>query len=358
MTIIEGQIETLKRIKKELNSKGITRFNSIADIKHFQKNYDSESNEIPKSVEIALDKEIEELTSRRNRLRKEFDETKILIENSALEKIKTFESALRNVSNRRSKNVFYRIFLYSKGRRLSSSITNVKKERDESILKRSQSTDQEIAKISHTLAYYSNCRETILSKRCDKPYKELAKTKNVVDGLYTLIAGAIGENQVVKEIEKLPDSYYLFNDFSVKFYPPIYNKKEKDKIYSIQIDHLLVCSAGIFILETKNWGKGAIGDIDLRSPVHQITRTSYALFVLLNSTSDKNKIKFDKHHWGDKVIPIRNLIVMINNKPKEEFKHVKIVTLDELNGYVQYFDPIFSSGEVEMICNFLRKINN
>ena len=47
--------------------------------------------------------------------------------------------------------------------------------------------------------------------------RELTYTKEVVDGLYTLIAGAIGENSVVKALQQLSDDCYLFNDFSLNF---------------------------------------------------------------------------------------------------------------------------------------------
>ena len=80
----------------------------------------------------------------------------------------------------------------------------------------------------------------------------------MVDGLYALIAGAIGENSTVNELQKLSDNYYLINDFSAKFNPPIYNKKDKDRIFSVQIDHLLICQSGVFLLETKNWSKKSI----------------------------------------------------------------------------------------------------
>ncbi|MDX5585446.1 MAG: nuclease-related domain-containing protein, partial [Aureibaculum sp.] len=165
--------------------------------------------------------------------------------------------------------------------------------------------------------------------------------------------GAVGESLVEKEIGKLSDDYTLINDYSLKFKPPIFNKKTNDRIYSIQLDHLLVSQAGIFILETKNWSKQSINSLDLRSPVDQIIRTSYALFVVAN-----NKIHLDKHHWGAKQIPIRSIIVMIHAKPKEEFKYVKIKLLKELNSYIEYFDPILSRSEVESVANSLIRKSN
>lgn len=293
MTIVAGKIEPLKKLKEILNENGITRFNSIGEINTFINNYESEKKEIPKIIKKSLDEEITKL-----------------------------EETSKQTIEKSNKNLFNKILYY-----LKIKILTIKK----STLEKNY--------------------EKIISKRCTKSYKELDFTKEVVDGLYTLIAGAVGENSTVNELQKLSDSYYLINDFSVEFNPPIYNKKENDRIFSIQIDHLLICQSGVFLLETKNWSKHSIKNLDLRSPVEQILRTSYALFVLLNS---KTNISLARHHWGSKKIPIRNIIVMINEKPKEEFKHVKVLSLNELNGYIKYFDPIFNDTEVKSIFDYLR----
>lgn len=44
---------------------------------------------------------------------------------------------------------------------------------------------------------------------------------------------------------------------------------------------------------------------------------------------------------------------MTRVKPKEQFKHVKVLTLNEPNGYIKYFDEIFNNDEVENIFNYL-----
>lgn len=292
MTIITGQIEPLKKLKETLNANGISRFNSIGQINTFIKNYESEKKEIPITIKTSLNEEIKNLA----------------------DKLK------RNVE-KSNNHLFNKILYYLK-----------------------------IKILTYKKSTLENNYENIISKRCAKSYKELDFTKEVIDGLYTLIAGAIGENLVVNELQKLSDNYYLINDFSVKFNPPIYNKKEKSRIFSIQIDHLLICQSGVFLLETKNWSKQSVKNINLRSPVEQILRTSYALFILLNSESN---INLARHHWGSKKIPIRNIIIMTNEKPKEEFNHVKILSLAELNGYIKYFDAIFSESESENMFNHL-----
>jgi len=45
MTIVEGQIESLRKLKEQLSENGITRFNSIGDINNFIKNYKKPGSE-------------------------------------------------------------------------------------------------------------------------------------------------------------------------------------------------------------------------------------------------------------------------------------------------------------------------
>ncbi|MEJ2004091.1 MAG: nuclease-related domain-containing protein [Cyclobacteriaceae bacterium] len=189
-------------------------------------------------------------------------------------------------------------------------------------------------------------RERIISDRKTIALRELIHTKKVIDDLYPTIAGAIGENLVEKELRKLSDKNILFNDFLLH-----------SESGSIQIDHLLLNNAGIFLIETKNWSKESVENYELRSPVSQIKRSSRTLFSILNNETANRKLGIKIHHWGEIQIPIRSIIVMINNKPAETFKYVKVKTLDELNGYLNYFDPIFSDDEVQCIADYLNKIN-
>ncbi len=186
---------------------------------------------------------------------------------------------------------------------------------------------------------------------------ELERKKAVIDSLNSFIYGALGEQKVVKALENLSDEHFLINDFSVSFSPAMYNIQENEYIKSVQIDHILVAPSGIFLIETKNWSENSLENLSLRSPVQQIRRTSYALFKLLNNEMSNYHLGLDKHHWGDKKIAIKNLIVMTNKKPQEEFQYVKVLTLNELLGYINYFKPTFSLNETQRIADFLLSIN-
>ena len=165
-----------------------------------------------------------------------------------------------------------------------------------------------------TLHFSAAVNESCLTK-----INELENKQRIIDEVKNSIYGALGEYKVVKELENLSDENVLINDFALSFHPAIYNRQENDYIKSIQIDHLLVTPSGIFLIETKNWSKKSLASLDLRSPVQQIKRTNFALFKLLTGDISSDRVKLKHHHWGDRKIPIRNLIVLTNSKPNEEF---------------------------------------
>lgn len=203
----------------------------------------------------------------------------------------------------------------------------------------------------------SNFQNAVDHSSASQLQKLQAKKKLVLD-LNNTIYGALGEQKVVDTLESLPDDYILINDFSCNFEPPLYNRNENDHIKSIQIDHLLVSPAGIFLIETKNWSKRSIDNLNMRSPVQQVNRTNYALYKILESAVNKSKWKLTRDNWGKRKIPIKNLIVFINNKPKEEFQFVKILALNELVKHIKYFTPSFNAQETQLIAGHLIKISN
>ena len=46
---------------------------------------------------------------------------------------------------------------------------------------------------------------------------------------------------------------------------------------------------------------------------------------------------------------------MINEKPKAEFQHVKVLSLNELKGYIQYFDQTINDEEGKRIFEYLKR---
>ena len=352
MTRIHGQIESLKRIRHTLDKEGISRFNSTGDINCFLQNYDNQKEELFFTTERNYDLELEALQSKATQLGTEHSVLKNNVENQLNNRISRFNDRC-TILSRPAKNAiiellnWYQLQFY-KGVRFC-----LEKSANYLIHQRTKNNKLQLDRALKKVNSFSINRQKIISERFASSFKELEHIKNVCDGLYPLIAGAIGENLVATELENLSDDCVLINDFSLNLERPIYYKKENTRIYSIQIDHLLVTKAGVFIIETKNWSRDSIDRYDLRSPVKQIHRTNYALFVLLNSMSSNVHRTLQEHHWGDQRLPIRNIVAMVNHKPKAKFKHVAIKKLNELNDYIEYFEPLFNSKEVCNIADLL-----
>ena len=64
MAQIHGQIDSLKQIRKTLDSKGISRFNSVNELHDFLKNYKTEEKRIQNHYEKEVAKDINDIEQR------------------------------------------------------------------------------------------------------------------------------------------------------------------------------------------------------------------------------------------------------------------------------------------------------
>lgn len=344
MARIYGKIESLKSLKSELESKGISRFNSVREINDFLSNYNSEKLTILNEISDKLEKEyFETCINLKQRIQ---NKTAIInVETGKIDiRISELQTKIDLIYNNKDDNFLKKLvssvrlyflknqsnyFIKNKTKLINSSIKDISKniEIDALFIKK-----------------YETEKPNLIEKRAKLKTEKLEYTRNVLKNSTNLISGAIGENLVVKEIKKLSDDYVLINDFKLSFSPPIFYKKQNQRINSIQIDHLLISKAGVFIIETKNWSKSSVNSTNLRSPIEQIERSNFALYVYLSKS-----IFLNEHHWGEQKIPIRNLIVMINNKPTAKFKFVSIKLLTELNDYIKYFEPVLTEKQLNRI---------
>ncbi|RXP52464.1 NERD domain-containing protein [Lutibacter sp. HS1-25] len=348
MARIYGTIESLKSLKFELENNGISRFNSVKEINDFLSNYNSEKLSIFNDTSEKLEKEyLETCTKLKQRI-----QNKAEIIDLETEKIDNqifdLQTKIDFIKNNKDNNFILKFFsnfkLYSSKKRLSYLVNNKHKLIKSSII----SISKKIKSDEYFIKEYQTDKHSLIDKRANSKIEKLEYTRKIIENSRNLISGAIGENLVVKEIKKLSDDYILINDFKLYFYPAIFYKKQNQKIRFVQIDHLLISKAGIFIIETKNWSKSSVNSLNLRSPIEQIERSNFALYKYISEN-----ITLNNHHWGEQKIPLRNLIVMINNKPKENFKHVSIKLLRELNDYIKYFEPILTDEQFNKITNKL-----
>jgi hypothetical protein len=166
--------------------------------------------------------------------------------------------------------------------------------------------------------------------------------------------GAEGEERAVNELKKLPDTYVIINDYRKNFKPPLYDRKDNAVISSIQIDHLVVGPTGVHIIETKNWSQKSVNSRDLFSPVQQLMRTSYAVFIILNNAIANGELNSFFKKWGKQKISPKNYILLMDHKPTEVYQFVKIVPIPEINKYITHGNEIYSDREVSALEDFLK----
>lgn len=357
MCRIYNTIGALNDIRFHLVRNNLDEFNSLDELIHFEKSYHSKEQEVIlkhtlllQQEKIVLEKDIATLieaiskteSEHEQQLKQRLDFLKQEIENLSIansEIIPMIKEYWLNMV------IWIKIWFTPLLFRCNIIITK----RKYKLL---------LSKNNNRYQHLSNNFTVAVNESSSLQLQKLQLKRTVIKGVNNSIYGALGEQKVVDVLESLSDDYILINDFRCTFYPPIYNRKENDHIKSVQIDHLLISPSGIFLIETKNWSNHSIANKELRSPVQQVKRTNYALYRLLSNEIKKSNLSFTRNHWGDRKIPIRNLIVFINNKPNEEFQFTKILALDELNKYIKYFTPSFTNKETEMIADILLKISD
>jgi len=350
-----NMIGSLAHIKAHLEANNIYEFKSLKDVIQFQNSYQLLRQQ------IIIDHE-RLITQEKDMLNLELEQLDIIIgthkqqtEQKFLGKIETLQQQLHCLS---SESAFYSFKSLTKSLRVWSYNRKLQRKK-EGLKKEITKSTSKYIKVRHLKStrfqFITSQFSSAVEESAGADLIEIERKKTVIDQLSTFIYGALGEQTVVKTLEALSDDYFLINDFVVSFSPPLYNRQENEYIKSIQIDHLLVAPSGVFLIETKNWSEHSLSNISLRSPIQQIKRSSFALYKLLNN--EISGLNLEKHHWGDKKISIKNLLVLTNSKPKEEFQYVKILNINDLLGYIGYFKPIFSKNETQRVFDYLLNTN-
>ena len=357
MSKIFNMIGSLSTLKSHLEDNNIYEFKSLKEVIDFQNSFSTLKQQLITHHENLIEQEKALLKTELQQLEVTIEMQKQQSENVLSSEIDKLKRQLNISTNSTSTSLFKILIKKIKQWNCKRQLRDKERKFDVEVKK-------SINKLLDNREYKNNRYQFISSQfnlaveqSSKASLSEIERKKSVIDNLSSFIYGALGEQKVVKTLEVLSDEYFLINDFEVSFSPAIYNRQENEYIKSVQIDHLLVAPSGIFLIETKNWSEKSLENLSLRSPVQQIKRTSFVLFKLLNNEMSNSHLRLEKHHWGDKKISIKNLIVLTTTKPKEEFQYVKILTLNELLGYINFFKPIFSNFETQRIAEFLLKIN-
>lgn len=352
MASIYNTVGSLDLVMKRLRADNIRDFHTLDEILGFQKQYSSILRQVINRHENALITEKQHLNEEIPHLERNLQLHKDEIANTLKGKIDKIIFKLGHLQELpESKFASIRNRVLKLWLKMELQITEKTFKQRVALATRSLQMALQSKKYRHE--YLLNNFQDALKKSAAEEVDELQRKITVIDELNSMIYGAIGELRVEQELAKLPEDFYIINDFNLEFDRAIYYPREGSYMKSIQVDHLLVSPAGVFIIETKNWSEESLNNLDLRSPISQIQRSGFAVFKILTSAASEGNFFSRQHHWGTRKIPIRNVVAILNRKPQQEFEFVKVLTIHELLRYIQYFKPVFSPRETENLKDFL-----
>ena len=335
MAEIYGQIGSLSDLLEKFNEAGIDSIKSLPDIITFRKNFQTNIDTIKPKKRKELTEEIDTLKTNRDDLNKEYvDKTKL--------------------EEEKSTNILFKLTYYvkylSSAKRLEFLNQNWYTEK----IKPFYELDKHLQEIQKEI----EDKETNFDQRVDKSsqpeIEQIKLTNTIIEENKDLLYGIIGEFRAQKVLRKLPDTYVVINDFCRRFTRAIFNRKDNTYIKSIQIDHVVIGPTGLYLIETKNWSKKSVANQDLFSPVKQLLRSSFAVFIILNNSKRYTDFPSFSSSWGEEKISPKNIILMLHNKPHQEFQYVKILELSEINSYITGGQPIFSEDNLDDLVTYFK----
>jgi hypothetical protein len=348
MARVYNDVGSLTAVLNEIRRNDIDDFSSIEQIISFQSRIDQRRGRIIEKVKDKLLEEKENLPGQIFRSCQNLEKVRQDMIAGLLYEEKDLEQRYLSLLGQGA-SFFGKVRNWFKGQVLRKRIQNFKDQYDSRLAEGVGVYEEDLSGKEARFFQLTNEFELAIENSARPELYELNRRKAVLEGLKSQIFGAIGELKVEQVLKNIPGTTVLINDFKVSFNKPLYFKQEDKYISTVQMDHLLITQAGIFIIETKNWSEQSVNSRDMFSPVNQVRRAGYALYVML---SDPEIVLGKRHLWGKQKIPVRNLIVFTGYKPAGEFQYVKILSLNQLEGYIKYFKPVYSPQDTEAIADF------
>ena len=343
-TNIFNRSGALTDLFNKLNDMSIHEFKSLEEIFEYKRNYKIKIDEIKQNKKDEINEDIKLLNVENENLLSEYNKCKdhnILI---ISEKIEKYNNIINNVKN----NLFYIIKKHYSKRKL----IKIELKYNDIIEKPLVNYLNKINENRNKIDYLSNYQDEEIEKRAKLAIKKIENTVSKLNSLSPLIFGSVGETKAIKLFQEFPNKYYIINDFRETFRPPLYNRNENDYIYSVQLDHIVIGPTGVYLIETKYWNKKSIESKDLFSPVKQIRRGSFALFVLLNDYIRGTSLF--SSNWGTKKLSIFSIILMMNTSINEQLQYVKILTEYDLIDYITKRPNILNDEQIKYLVKILK----
>ena len=148
--------------------------------------------------------------------------------------------------------------------------------------------------------------------------------------------GAKGEIKVINELSKLDDSHHIFCGMTIKL-DRFVTYKRKRNLRSAQMDLVVVCTKGIFMIEVKNWSNKWAQNHRGLSPHEQTDRAGRVLWIALQGIM--------------KNVRVTSILLSLkgNIQYDKSYRAVFVSSLDRINQFINKRENILSEKEVKRI---------
>lgn len=346
---------SLVRLIEELNGRKIFEFNSIEDIRAFRAGYRNSLKQIKEEGKENLRREITDLETdvrmRSSVLDRSIEERRNQLKNE----LAGIKKRLGRIGEVRS--AVLRFFFFVEQWILNRRAKVLEHSFEEEVRKPFKDSAGKIKRIQSDIRDRKTDPEKwanlLVAERIERQENLLSIFKEHRHLFY----GAEGEERVARELSTLPDTYSVIHDYRLEFSRPMYDRHNDDRIHSIQVDHLVVGPTGLYLVETKNWSRASMENLDLFSPIRQLRRSSFALFVSLNQDIRKGVIDNLSNHWGNIKVSPKCILCVMDHLPDQEFQYVKTLSVHQIARYIRNQKSQFDKKAVDsLVDNLLSQI--
>ncbi len=157
-----------------------------------------------------------------------------------------------------------------------------------------------------------------------------------------LRTGTRGENKVIEELIKLDDSYHVLCGVRLEL-PHWVTYNGRKNLKSAQMDLVVVCPKGVYMIEVKNWSNQFVNNNNKSfSPYEQTERAGRVLWISLQGIFRK--------------VRVTNVLLSVkgNLEYDKRYRSVFVSSLDKINSFLEQRQDILSEKEIKNIVKDLK----
>jgi len=354
MARIYGVLGAEKTLIEKLREQGVHSLNSLSEIERHLKHSDSILAEQKESERRRIAEELKQMKEQHRTLMETRIRQRIARRDILAQELEVLKESLDKptVKTRNPIKWFLRAYRRSRDSKRRKILEEQFMEEVDRPFRKLVKTIRDIEK---RIDNAENNTEAMIGHRLAPQIREKQITDRALKSSQTWLSGARGEREVEGTLAGLPDTFVVINDVNLRLDPPLMSNEGRR--FRCQADHVVIGPSGVFNVETKNWSPKSIRNLDLGSPIEQVRLTGKALWRDINRAARNRTIRVANHHWGEKSLPVRNILAMVGAMPNIKFDFVTMLPVNRLQGYLERLERTLERNEVDSIAKWLLSVS-